>query len=506
MSSLPATSALSGSLSVREAKRALRQLLLSRRNGFHRARLLARSAQPAPPPPPSEWIGKENVGGNVQRRASPEGASAPRLLGEPRKVFHEAEKVAFANLHEARETQLQATRVLPQSHSRDEESDHGEREAEKRREAGHATGSRSEVPNDAEDARRSSPSDAGGDLGKALHGENIPPCSSSGWRNSAASSSESAKLSSGCPDSSAARAACATSSATRPPPSEARLITSVRGGSLARDAAAKGACAEKPRARGDLPAPAEADESGVRERDDEEGMQRRRSMEGAFQRLLGAVYPQVVHADGWLRSGKRSLVVAGYSPIGSELDSMFLLSLAESLGHVCALPSIEEKRAPLTFRQWFYGMPLVPGKFNIPAPAADCRHPVVEPDVLIVPLLGFDRVGRRLGYGGGFYDRTLDDLRRRRGLTEKTSRSKEKRDNFGPVGPISARLHAAEVAQQRKSSSLPLLVCGIAFDCQEVDEIPTEVFDEPLDCLLLERELRVFSPELAEALKPRQGS
>nr|CAJ20549.1 5-formyltetrahydrofolate cyclo-ligase, putative [Toxoplasma gondii RH] len=99
--------------------------------------------------------------------------------------------------------------------------------------------------------------------------------------------------------------------------------------------------------------------------------------------------------------GKRPLVVSGYSPIGSELDSTFLLSLAESLGHACALPCIEEKRAPLTFRQWFCGMPLVPGKFNIPAPQPDCRHPVVEPDVVLVPLLGFDRLGRRLGYGGG---------------------------------------------------------------------------------------------------------
>ncbi|KAF4645982.1 5-formyltetrahydrofolate cyclo-ligase [Toxoplasma gondii] len=232
----------------------------------------------------------------------------------------------------------------------------------------------------------------------------------------------------------------------------------------------------------------------AKEEQGEEGEERRRKMRGRFQDLLGAVYPQIVHLDGQLRAGKRPLVVSGYSPIGSELDSTFLLSLAESLGHACALPCIEEKRAPLTFRQWFCGMPLVPGKFNIPAPQPDCRHPVVEPDVVLVPLLGFDRLGRRLGYGGGYYDRTLCELRRRRG-THGSPRRMNERDSFGPVGPLSERLLAA---QPPRYATVPLLVCGVAFDCQEVDEIPTEGFDQPLDCVLLENDLKLFSPELAD--------
>ncbi|RQX69358.1 5-formyltetrahydrofolate cyclo-ligase [Toxoplasma gondii CAST] len=232
----------------------------------------------------------------------------------------------------------------------------------------------------------------------------------------------------------------------------------------------------------------------AKEEQGEEGEERRRKMRGRFQDLLGAVYPQIVHLDGQLRAGKRPLVVSGYSPIGSELDSTFLLSLAESLGHACALPCIEEKRAPLTFRQWFCGMPLVPGKFNIPVPQPDCRHPVVEPDVVLVPLLGFDRLGRRLGYGGGYYDRTLCELRRRRG-THGSPRRMNERDSFGPVGPLSERLLAA---QPPRYATVPLLVCGVAFDCQEVDEIPTEGFDQPLDCVLLENDLKLFSPELAD--------
>lgn len=226
--------------------------------------------------------------------------------------------------------------------------------------------------------------------------------------------------------------------------------------------------------------------------------ERRQQMRSFFRDLLGAAYPQIVHSDGHLRAGVAPLVVGGYSPIGSEVDCTFLLSLAEALGHACALPCIEEKRAPLTFRQWFCGMPLAPGKFNIPAPSSDCRHPVVEPDVLLVPLLGFDRIGRRLGYGGGFYDRTLSDLRRRRGTHEKAARSQSKTDCFGPAGPVSDRLRTAEPLRRTTKASLPLVVCGIAFDCQEVDEIPAEGFDEPLDCVLTESDLRIFSPELAE--------
>lgn len=104
-----------------------------------------------------------------------------------------------------------------------------------------------------------------------------------------------------------------------------------------------------------------------------------------------------------------SLVVAGYWPLGDEADVRPLLAELSARGHVIALPVVLQKDAPLVFRRWSVGQELEQGPHKTVHPPASAE--VVEPDLLLVPLLAFDDCGGRLGYGGGYYDRTLAALR-----------------------------------------------------------------------------------------------
>ncbi len=104
--------------------------------------------------------------------------------------------------------------------------------------------------------------------------------------------------------------------------------------------------------------------------------------------------------------------VSGYWPIGEELDDRPLLEALMMRGHVVGLPVVVGRRAPLTFRRWRPGDPLEAGAYNILSPTAEAAE--IVPDVLIVPLVAFDAAGCRLGYGGGYYDRTLAALRARK--------------------------------------------------------------------------------------------
>jgi 5-formyltetrahydrofolate cyclo-ligase len=140
----------------------------------------------------------------------------------------------------------------------------------------------------------------------------------------------------------------------------------------------------------------------------------------------------------------KTTIVAGYWPIGTELDVRHTLSHLDLIGFGCALPVVVAKGEPLTFRTWTPQVPMERSGLGILAPAATV--PEVDPDVLLVPLLAFDRAGYRLGYGAGFYDRTLERLRR----------------------------------------SKPVMAIGIGFAGQEVDNVPRDRYDQPLDWLVTE--------------------
>ena len=106
-------------------------------------------------------------------------------------------------------------------------------------------------------------------------------------------------------------------------------------------------------------------------------------------------------------------VIAGYWPIGREIDPVPTMEALIERGHVCALPIIEKDTRALSFARWDKSVKLEQGAFGTLQPPADA---LVEPDILIAPLLAFDRRGYRLGQGGGYYDATLADLRAKKAV------------------------------------------------------------------------------------------
>lgn len=100
--------------------------------------------------------------------------------------------------------------------------------------------------------------------------------------------------------------------------------------------------------------------------------------------------------------------IAGYLPIRSEIDPLPSMLALRGLGFTLAMPVVITDAAPLAFRAWSPMTPVARGAYGIYEPA---EGPTVRPDALIVPMLGFDRCGHRLGYGGGYYDRTIAALR-----------------------------------------------------------------------------------------------
>lgn len=144
------------------------------------------------------------------------------------------------------------------------------------------------------------------------------------------------------------------------------------------------------------------------------------------------------------------VVVAGFWPMAEELDVRPLMTELAEQGCRLALPAVVGKGQPLAFRAWSFGDPLEPGVFGTLHPSP--KSELVEPDALIVPLLAVDEEGWRLGYGGGFYDRTLVRLRAKKSIT----------------------------------------AVGVAFDFQLVPNVPHGPDDQPLDWLLTDKRACAF--------------
>lgn len=104
----------------------------------------------------------------------------------------------------------------------------------------------------------------------------------------------------------------------------------------------------------------------------------------------------------------RDRVFSGYWPIRGEPDLRSLMVELHAAGVRVALPLVEVRQAPLVFRRWTTGTRMVRGDWNIPAPPPEAE--ILTPDVVLAPLVGWDREGYRLGYGGGYFDRTLAHL------------------------------------------------------------------------------------------------
>jgi 5-formyltetrahydrofolate cyclo-ligase len=140
-------------------------------------------------------------------------------------------------------------------------------------------------------------------------------------------------------------------------------------------------------------------------------------------------------------------IVAGFWPLDGEIDIRRLLTGLHAAGHAVVLPETPPRGHPLIFRRWSPGAPMRPGRFGTSVPDGD----ILTPDWLLVPLVAFDRQGRRLGYGGGYYDRTL------------------------PLLPGAPRI-------------------GCAFAAQELDEVPSGPYDIRLDAVATERGVIVCPP------------
>lgn len=140
------------------------------------------------------------------------------------------------------------------------------------------------------------------------------------------------------------------------------------------------------------------------------------------------------------------MILSGFMPLKSEISPLPLMRKLADDGARLALPVVAGRGQPLIMRSWQWGEPLVPGVWGIrePPPTA----PELQPDILLVPLLAFDRNGHRIGYGAGYYDLTIAQLRAKK----------------------------------------PIAAVGIAFAAQEIESVPRTAFDARLDLVLTENE------------------
>ncbi|MBE1283046.1 MAG: 5-formyltetrahydrofolate cyclo-ligase [Rhodobacteraceae bacterium] len=147
-------------------------------------------------------------------------------------------------------------------------------------------------------------------------------------------------------------------------------------------------------------------------------------------------------------AGYRGVPLSGYMPIRTEINPLAAMAEASAYGPV-GVPVIEAAGQPLKFSRWSPDGALREGPFGAQVPEVD---DFFEPEIVIVPLVAFDAQGGRLGYGGGFYDRTLELLRAKRAT----------------------------------------MAIGFAFDAQEAEHLPLEPTDQPLDLVITESRVLSF--------------
>jgi 5-formyltetrahydrofolate cyclo-ligase len=139
-------------------------------------------------------------------------------------------------------------------------------------------------------------------------------------------------------------------------------------------------------------------------------------------------------------------IISGFIPYKSEITTVPLMNALRRQGWRTCLPVVIAPEQPLVFRAWEPGDRLAPGVWDIPVPLESAAE--LLPDVLLVPMLAFDARGYRLGYGGGFYDRTLTKLRVLKKIT----------------------------------------AIGVAYHAQMMEEVPAAHYDAPLDYVMTEKE------------------
>ena len=145
------------------------------------------------------------------------------------------------------------------------------------------------------------------------------------------------------------------------------------------------------------------------------------------------------------KKGIKGKIVGGYYPYNNEIDCIQILKKLEKKNYIISLPKIK-KNSQMDFIQWSYKDPLVINKFGIPEPS---NGKIKFPDILLIPLLSFDTKLNRVGYGGGFYDRYIQRIKRKK---------------------------------------KPLLV-GLAYSFQKVKSIPTNRYDKKLDFVMTEKKI-----------------
>ncbi len=171
------------------------------------------------------------------------------------------------------------------------------------------------------------------------------------------------------------------------------------------------------------------------------------ALRNALPAELRAQAAATIAARPFPRALPAGAIVSGFMPLKSEINPIPLMRRLAAAGARLALPVVCGRGKPLVMRAFAFGDPLASGVWGIREPKPDA--PEVMPDVLLVPLLAFDRAGNRVGYGAGYYDLTIASLRAQRSV----------------------------------------LAVGIAFAAQQIAQVPATARDARLDLVLTEREV-----------------